>query len=216
MKYPSAPLSPFPPILPNQSRLRMPCPSVRLALSSPPKHHRFANPFLSSTYELLFQQLLCFPTYLCCPLVFFVHRHSPKMPGSRQSVHLSPILLYSMCCSLLALFLQLSAFVFYHLQALLRKYRGVGGVLRHSTFNCRLLPSGASKRSGQCIQLLTLFGIFARKAKLRKTAPRKLPAPTRRSWSTPRSRGAVAKISCPAQSPCLLTARPNLAGPRRF
>src|SRR6266853_394196 len=83
---------------------------------------------------------------------------------------------------------------------------------RHKSVELRRVPTIWPEHS-------TAHGVSdlcAQSQVLRKTAPRKSPAPTLRSWSTPRSKLGWEKISCPARSPYPPTARPNLAAPRQF
>ena len=59
----------------------------------PPQDDRFATPLLSSSYELLFSQAICFDQYLRCPLFFcatlffYRFRRSLAIPAKRRDVH---------------------------------------------------------------------------------------------------------------------------------
>jgi hypothetical protein len=105
MKYPPAPLTPFPASRPQNWRVFLPqcaspltgCPRRNPSVfcsrlfsrtyELPPPPYRFASHALSCTYELLFPQLACFQKHLRCPLVFSSTSEFPMAPvrknGSR-------------------------------------------------------------------------------------------------------------------------------------
>ena len=181
MKYPPAPLSPFPPTFPNQSRLRMPCLNIKFALSSPTERHRFANPFLPSPYELLFRQPLCFLMYLRCPLFF--QKLESKLFANLGAFNLQPPQVplrhpvTTLCgpqkSQLLCNQANPNSFA---------KYRGWGCP---PTFNFRLSTSASVQTSGpERLTARAAADLCAQTGEPRKREPKIRLAPAPRSWST--------------------------------
>ena len=87
--------------------------------------HPFAGPLVSSTYELLFQQPLCFEKHLRCPIVFSaLSQNSASFANSVVKNSLTPFLTY--CCKLFVVAKNIKSFGIKQIRTLSAKHPGWG------------------------------------------------------------------------------------------
>jgi len=131
---PSAnPSSPHPSASSHSSLLRtthhplptFPGPLFSYSYELPLPPHHFAGPLDSSTYELLFQQPLCFEKHLRCPIVFSaLSQNSASFANSVVKNSLTPFLTY--CCKLFVVAKNIKSFGIKQIRTLSAKHPGWG------------------------------------------------------------------------------------------
>jgi hypothetical protein len=90
--YPRSPIPLFPLLTSHHSLATSPRPLFSYTYELPLPTHRFAGPLVSTTYELLFPQPLCFEKHLRCPIVFLAFpRNSVSSANSVVNRSVSPL-----------------------------------------------------------------------------------------------------------------------------